>query len=105
MLISPDVLDRLHWDDSLDASKYTIGYLERFTGIKEMPAARWISDFTDEEWIPQHRIKYFKQTTDDGNKVTVWDREKRIDRIFGSGLVDPEETDVRSNDGGVELTQ
>ena len=99
----PDVLDRLQWDDSLDASKFTIGYLERFAGIKEIPATSWVTDSTEEEWIPQHRIKYFKQKNDNGEQVTVWDREKRIDRIFGSGLTDLEEGCLR--DGGVVLTQ
>ncbi|KAI1619625.1 poly(A) polymerase [Exophiala viscosa] len=100
-----DVLDRMHWDDSLDASKFTIGYLERFTGIKEIPASSWVSEFTEEEWIPQHRIKYFKQRNDNGEQVTVWDREKRIDRIFGSGLTNLEEAKVCSRDRGVVLAQ
>ena len=43
--------------------------------------------FTDEEWIPQHRIVYFRRKGDElGRKV--WDREKRLDRLFGSGIVD-----------------
>lgn len=37
--------------------------------------AMWVSETSDEDFIPQHRIKYFK-----------WDREGRVDKIFGSGL-------------------
>ncbi|KAK4938339.1 hypothetical protein LTR10_021223 [Elasticomyces elasticus] len=105
MRSAQDVLDRLHWDDCLDASKFTIGYLERFSGIKEIPASSWVSEFTEEEWIPQHRIKYFKQNNVAGDQVTVWDREKRIDKIFGSGLTELQEANVCSKDGSVDLAQ
>ncbi|KIW35035.1 uncharacterized protein PV07_01763 [Cladophialophora immunda] len=103
-----DVLKRLQWDTDLDVSKYVIGYLERFAGIKELPATKWISEFTEEEWIPQHRIKYFKRLCENGEEEIVWDREKRIDKIFGSGLrvsgpEDDEKMDIRSEDGGVNL--
>lgn len=48
-----------------------------------MPITMWIRETTDEDFIPQHRIKYFKRNSD--TKI-VWDREERIDQIFGSGL-------------------
>ncbi|KIW88128.1 uncharacterized protein Z519_11239 [Cladophialophora bantiana CBS 173.52] len=103
-----DVLNRLQWDASLDMSQYLIGYLERFAGIKEIPASQWISETTEEEWIPQHRIKYFKRLCRNGGDEIVWHREKRIDKIFGSGLgpTNADEggkMDVRSEDGGVNL--
>ncbi|KAF7506898.1 hypothetical protein GJ744_011139 [Endocarpon pusillum] len=78
-----DVLKRLRWDPSLDSANFTIGYLERFAGIMEMPLATWVTETSDEDFIPQHRIKYFKRNTDG---EIVWDREARIDKIFGSGL-------------------
>ncbi len=65
-------------------SKYIIEYLERFAGIKEIPATAWIRETTQEEWIPQHRIKYFKHLNENGQQEVVWDRENRIDKIFKS---------------------
>jgi uncharacterized protein (UPF0248 family) len=62
---------------------FTIGYLERFEGIKEMPMSKWVRETSDEDFIPQHRIKYFKRSSDG---EVVWDREGRVDKIFGSGL-------------------
>ncbi|KIW54394.1 hypothetical protein PV05_06754 [Exophiala xenobiotica] len=100
MRSAQDVLDRLRWDRALDLSSHTIGYLERFSGIKEIPAAHWISDFTEEEWIPQHRIKYFKRTIETGGQEIVWDRDKRIDKIFGGNLINQDETEIRSDAGG-----
>ncbi len=43
----------------------------------------WVGECSDEDFIPQHRIKYFKRNSDG---EVVWDREGRIDKIFGSGL-------------------
>ena len=63
-----------------------IGYLERFEGVKETKAESWLAETTDEDFIPLHRIKYFKRKESDGSLCTVWHREERIDRIFGSGL-------------------
>ncbi|KIX07227.1 uncharacterized protein Z518_01880 [Rhinocladiella mackenziei CBS 650.93] len=103
MRSAQDVLSRLQWDDQLDITKFTIGYLERFAGIKEMQASTWISEFTEEEWIPQHRIKYFKRINENGNHEVVWDRDKRIDKVFGSGLSSLDGVDIRSEDGGVGL--
>jgi uncharacterized protein (UPF0248 family) len=76
-----DILNRLRWDSNLDSSDYTIGYEDRFLGPREMALGRWKTEQTDEEFIPQHRILYFRRT--DG--VVVWDRETRRDEIFGSG--------------------
>ena len=40
-------------------------------------------DVTDEEFIPQHRIMYFRRASD---SVRVWDRKRRLDELFGSGV-------------------
>lgn len=100
---SSDVLDRLHWDPSYDITKYTIGYLERFSGIMETPADSWISESTDEEWIPQHRIKYFKRSLENGEQEVVWDRERRIDKFFGTGLSRTGDHELRAKGAGVGL--
>ncbi|EEQ89744.1 uncharacterized protein BDCG_04864 [Blastomyces dermatitidis ER-3] len=78
-----DILSRLRWDPSLHGTEYIIGYEDRFLGEKEISLDRWKSEQTDEEFIPQHRILYFKRK-DDGR--VVWDREARRDEIFGSGV-------------------
>ncbi|OAG34836.1 hypothetical protein AYO21_10998 [Fonsecaea monophora] len=105
MRSAQDVLKRLQWDTDLDMSRYIIGYLERFAGIKELAATHWISEVTEEDWIPQHRIKYFKRISENGEAEIVWDREKRIDKIFGSGLREDDETvDVNSEDGGRHIS-
>lgn len=81
-----DVLNRLRWDPSLDPSDYIIGYEDRFLGAKETGLEKWKTEQTDEEFIPQHRILYFKKKGDDGNGEVVWERATRIDKVFGSGL-------------------
>ncbi|KAF2018297.1 hypothetical protein BU24DRAFT_421277 [Aaosphaeria arxii CBS 175.79] len=77
-----DVLNRLRWDSNLDPSNYIVGYEDRFLGAKETGLERWKTEQTDEEFIPQHRILYFKRR-DDG--VIVWERKSRTDLIFKSG--------------------
>ncbi|KAL2006831.1 hypothetical protein VTN00DRAFT_9499 [Thermoascus crustaceus] len=77
-----DILNRLTWDSNFDRKDYIIGYEDRFAGSLEMPLDSWKGDSTDEEFIPRHRILYFKRRSD--NEI-VWDRNKKIDKIFGSG--------------------
>ena len=72
---------RLRWDADFQTSSYILGYLDRFEGIKEAAISDWLEESTEEDWIPEHRIKYVKNT--DGE--VVWDRHKRIDKVFGSG--------------------
>ncbi len=43
----------------------------------------WKSETTHDDFIPEHRISYFKRKSDG---AIVWDREKRRDEIFGSGV-------------------
>ncbi|KAF2723063.1 hypothetical protein K431DRAFT_283229 [Polychaeton citri CBS 116435] len=81
-----DVLDRLRWDPSIKLDEYRVGYLERFEGIKEMPVAQWVRETTEEEFIPQHRIKFVKRVVGDGQQEVVWDRDERVDKLFGSGV-------------------
>lgn len=59
-----------------------IVYEDRFAGRLEASLGRWKRDFSDEEYIPQHRILYIKRTVDG---EIVWDRRRRIDTIFHSG--------------------
>lgn len=84
-----DVLNRLRWDPSLDPADYIIGYEDRFLGARETSLEKWKTEQTDEEFIPQHRILYFKKRggdgSDGGKGEVVWERATRIDRVFGSG--------------------
>lgn len=76
-----DVMNRLRWDEKMDTSDYLVGYEDRFVGIIEKELGEWKSEQTDEEFIPQHRIAYFKRRSDG---VVVWERAARVDLIFGS---------------------
>lgn len=78
-----DVLNRLRWDAAMDSSDFMVGYDDRFAGAQEKALDKWKSDFTHEEFIPQHRILYFKRRSDG---VKVWERSTRTDSIFGSGI-------------------
>ncbi|PQE18670.1 DUF455 domain protein [Rutstroemia sp. NJR-2017a BVV2] len=80
-----DILSRLRHDPQYDIERYVIGYIDRHSeGLKRKNAGDWARDTTDEDWIPEHRIVYFAEKgAPDG--VYVWDREGRVDGIFGSG--------------------
>lgn len=80
-----DVLNRLRWDPNLDPSNYIVGYEDRFLGAKELSLDRWKTEQTDDEFIPQHRILYFKKKGEADAEI-VWERATRVDKIFGSGI-------------------
>ena len=79
-----DILSRLKHDPEFSSQSFTIGYIDRHSPeVMEIPLKNWKGgEVTDEEFIPQHRIVWFKRDTD-GKKV--WDRKQRLDYIFGSG--------------------
>lgn len=77
-----DAMNRIRWDSGMDSSDYLVGYEDRFLGAQEKALDNWRTEQTDEEFIPQHRILYFKRKSDG---VIVWDRRTRVDTIFGSG--------------------
>lgn len=60
-----------------------------------MPMTMWVRESTDEDFIPQHRIKYFKRNSDG---EVVWDREGRIDKFFGSGLTGRETVESKTDE-------
>lgn len=81
-----DVLNRLRWDPHLDPADYIVGYEDRFLGARETGLEKWKTEQTDEEFIPQHRILYFKKSSgDNGKGELVWERATRLDMVFGSG--------------------
>lgn len=77
-----DVINRIRWDPSLDARDFLIGYEDRFLGTREAEIEKWKTEQTDLEFIPMHRVIYFKRKSDG---VLVWDRELKKDLLFGSG--------------------
>ncbi|KAL1886767.1 hypothetical protein Plec18167_000702 [Paecilomyces lecythidis] len=76
-----DILNRLIWDSEFDRKDYIVGYDDRFSGPLEIPLDSWKGDPTDEEFIPQHRILYFRHRS--SNEI-VWDRRAKVDKIFGA---------------------
>ena len=84
MKTATDVINRIQWDEKLNPAQFTVGYLDRFVGIVE-------NSFNSFDWedvtsldpnilaIPKHRIQYFKF-----NDEVVWDKNKRLDCVFGS---------------------
>ncbi|KAL0944181.1 endonuclease exonuclease phosphatase [Colletotrichum truncatum] len=74
-----DVLNRLRWDPNIDGHDFLIGYEDRFLGPQEKALAEWKSEQTHEEFIPQHRILWFKRRSDN---TIVWHRSERIDLLF-----------------------
>lgn len=80
---SHDIYNRLLWDAGYNPDEYVVGYEDRFKGVKEMPLTSWKRELSDEEFIPFHRVVYFREKGLDGE--IVWDRRTRVDLIFGSG--------------------
>jgi uncharacterized protein (UPF0248 family) len=80
---SHEVYNRLVWDQRYSPEEYVVGYEDRFKGVREMPLTSWKRELSDEEFIPFHRVVYFREKGVDGK--IVWDRRTRVDLIFGSG--------------------
>lgn len=76
---SEDTYNRIRWDSRFDTSEFVIGYLDRFVGMREMAFDKFKHDSTSENFIPFHRVYYFKRGSE-----TMWDRNQRIDKIFNS---------------------
>ncbi|RDW64899.1 hypothetical protein BP6252_10550 [Coleophoma cylindrospora] len=78
-----DVLNRLRYDPGYKLDDFVIGYLDRHAGVVEKPAGAWEVDSTCEEWVPQHKILYFRDEKGGKEGGKVWEREARLDRVFG----------------------
>jgi uncharacterized protein (UPF0248 family) len=79
-----DVLKRLRYDQSLNIDEFKVGYEDRHNvKIMEKPAADWQMDISHEEFIPQHRIVYFKRyPASNGSSEILWDKASKMDKIF-----------------------
>lgn len=89
---SQDVLQRLRWDSRFDAGAYLVVYRERGGGTKELP----VPSFLASQRIPWSRVTAVLHR----DRTLVWDRERRLDRLFGSGETSSEELLVPGADGG-----
>ena len=101
-----DILSRIRHDPALDESEYIVGYHDRHLDVMEMDVSSWKGggDSTDEEWIPQHRILYFRKKGEEDDR-RIWDRATRLDRLFGSGIAaDLRMPDVPESNPEVEDT-
>uniref|UniRef100_A0A8B9Y3B4 Leukocyte receptor cluster member 9 n=1 Tax=Bos mutus grunniens TaxID=30521 RepID=A0A8B9Y3B4_BOSMU len=81
------VIQRIRWDPRLNPADFSVGYVDRFLGVREEP---FLSFCWDEPLaalapgvlaVPQHRVRYFRF-----RGRLVWDRASRTDLVFGSGL-------------------
>lgn len=86
MRTADEVISRILWDPSVEASEFIVGYVDRFLGVLERPFSdfNWDinpcdCDYSSELALPRHRIQYFSYR---GHRV--WDRHSRTDRVFGS---------------------
>jgi hypothetical protein len=77
---SQDVYNRIMWDTArYDPASFVIGYLDRFDGMMEIALDEFVPIDKGGD-IAYHRVYYFRQ-----GDVVVWDRNNRIDNVFGSG--------------------
>ncbi|KAM5236282.1 leukocyte receptor cluster member 9 [Ctenodactylus gundi] len=81
------VIQRIRWDPRLDPTDFSVGYTDRFLGVREEPFSAFCWDEPLAALgpgvlaIPQHRVRYFRF-----RGRLVWDRDSRTDLVFGSGL-------------------
>jgi 2'-5' RNA ligase/uncharacterized protein (UPF0248 family) len=84
MKTAEDVINRIFWDKEINRDFITVGYLDRFLGIKEVlfNLFDW-GDIVEADInalaIPRHRIHYFKYKNE-----LLWDKKSRLDNVFGS---------------------
>mmetsp|Transcript_8689 Transcript_8689/g.13408 ORF Transcript_8689/g.13408 Transcript_8689/m.13408 type:complete len:529 (+) Transcript_8689:66-1652(+) len=88
---SLDIYHRLMHDATLgvDLNQVMIGYTDMF-GDQEICILEWtlIDKGGD---IPMHHIEYFAFILNNGNKLILWDRRTKLDRLYGSGVTRPEQ--------------
>ncbi|KAL8689849.1 MAG: hypothetical protein Q9218_004569 [Villophora microphyllina] len=79
-----DVLHRIKHDSAIQVSDYVVGYSDRHVGTMEKAVEDWtVEGVEEEEFIPMHRIEYFKRLSD--NHI-IWHREMKIDELFRTGV-------------------
>ena len=116
MKTAMDVIHRIQWDKMLEPHNFHVGYIDRWVIPLLTPSDLFYNHFTQHRFkgvveerftgfsnwgdlasadfdalaIPQHRIQYFKY-----KDTKVWDKNERIDLVFGSvGAGDEDILDV-----------
>ena len=89
---SQDVLQRLRWDPRFDAGAYLVVYRERGGGSRELA----VPSFLESKRIPWSRVIAVRHRSGD----LIWDRARRLDRLFGSGETPEDDLMVPGADGG-----
>ncbi|KAI5297528.1 hypothetical protein KEM55_004557 [Ascosphaera atra] len=79
-----DVIHRLKHDPLYRDECYVVAFHDIRTGNRVRSAREWVEDTSSTQFIPQHRIFQILEIRRDKWYV-AWDREGRIDHIFGSG--------------------
>lgn len=80
------VIQRIRWDPRLDPADFSVGYTDRFLGVREEPFSAFCWDQPLAALgpgvlaVPQHRVRFFRF-----RGQVVWDRASRMDQVFGSG--------------------
>lgn len=81
-----DVIQCIRWDPRLDPADFSVGYVDRFLGVREEPFSAFCWDEPLAALgpgvlaVPQHRVRFFRF-----RGRLVWDRASRTDLVFGSG--------------------
>ena len=76
MKTASDVVKRIQWDERIEKARVLVGYLDHFDDFDWGDIV--LADIGALA-IPEHRICYFKY---DGE--LVWDKQTRLDNVFGS---------------------
>ncbi|XP_007955131.1 leukocyte receptor cluster member 9 [Orycteropus afer afer] len=98
------VIQRIRWDPRLDPADFSVGYADRFLGVREEPFSAFCWDAPLAALgpgvlaIPQHRVRYFRF-----RGRLVWDRASRTDRVFGSGQAAGRGPTILEALGGAEV--
>lgn len=74
------ILHRLRWDNAFDRKEFVVVYEDRHDGLMESPVECWVTDSTDDSFVPMHRIRAVKKKS---TGQVVWHRLQRIDLISG----------------------
>ena len=80
-----DIISRLRTDSNYDIDEFVVGYKDRHSErLLEKAAVNWVTETTDENWIPEHKIEYFKRYRD-GMAEVMWDKATKLDKFKNSG--------------------
>ena len=75
------IISRLRTDNKYDVDEFVVGYRDRHSErLLEKAVVDWVTETTDQDWIPEHKIEYFKQNRG-GEVEIVWEKASKLDKI------------------------